>query len=86
MARTLDLLEKYGPAIGPPHVKRLEGTGGLYELRVPFGGQAYRLLFFLDGRKMVLAHGFTKKSERIPKREIQTAILRMKDYFQRQGR
>lgn len=86
VARALDLLEKYGPAIGPPHVKRLEGTGGLHELRVPFGGEAYRLLFFLNGRRIVLAHGFTKKSDRIPKKEIQTAIARMKNYFQRQGR
>ncbi|WP_027719100.1 type II toxin-antitoxin system RelE/ParE family toxin [Desulfovirgula thermocuniculi] len=86
VARALDLLQEFGPAIGQPHVKRLEGTGGLYELRVPFGGQAHRLLFFLDGSDIVLVHGFTKKSDKIPRKEIQTAALRMKDYFQRKGR
>jgi len=83
VARALDLLEEYGPAVGAPHVKHLAGTGGLYELRVPFGGQAHRILFFLDGADIVLVHGFTKKADKIPKRELETAISRMKDYLQR---
>ncbi|MEW5762040.1 MAG: type II toxin-antitoxin system RelE/ParE family toxin [Bacillota bacterium] len=42
VARALDLLAEYGPVMGPPHVKHL--GGGLFELRVLFGGQAHRLL------------------------------------------
>jgi phage-related protein len=83
VARALDLLEEYGVAIGPPHVKPLPGTDRLWELRVPFGGQAYCLLFFPDGQKIVLLHGFTKKSQKLPGKELQTAISRMKEYLRR---
>ncbi|ACX52462.1 protein of unknown function DUF891 [Ammonifex degensii KC4] len=86
VARALDLLEEHGPAIGMPHVRRLEGTEGIFELRVPFGGQAHRLLFFLDGEKIVVVHAFTKKSSKTPKNEIQTAVLRMDDYLRRERR
>ncbi|TDA64064.1 MAG: type II toxin-antitoxin system RelE/ParE family toxin [Clostridia bacterium] len=86
VARALDLLEQYGPALGPPHVKPLKGTGGLCELRVPFGGQAYRLFFFPDGGEVIVTHAFTKKSEKTPKKELQTAISRMKEYQERRLR
>lgn len=83
VARALDLLEQYGSALGSPHVKPLKGTGGLYELRVPFGGQAYRLFFFPDGGDVVVVHAFTKKSEKTPKKELQIAISRMREYQER---
>jgi len=76
-------LEEYGVALGLPHVKSLPGTDGLWELRVPFGGQAYRVLFFLDDEKIIFLHSYTKKSHKLPKRDLQTTISRMKDYLQR---
>jgi phage-related protein len=69
--------------MGPPHVKHL--GGGLFELRVPFGSQAHRLLFFQDSKRIVLVHGFTKKSGKTPKKELQTALRRMRDYQQRRS-
>ncbi|HID31264.1 MAG TPA: type II toxin-antitoxin system RelE/ParE family toxin, partial [Desulfobacterales bacterium] len=50
---------------------------------VPFGGQAHRLLFFPDNGKVVLVHSYTKKSQKLPKKELKTAISRMKDYLRR---
>ena len=85
IARAIDLLEECGPALGMPHVKPLPDTGGLRELRVPFGGQAYRLLFFADGNSLVLAHGFIKKAQKLPRKEIEIAMSRMKDYLQRRN-
>lgn len=46
IARAFDLLEEFGLKLGMPYVRPLPGTGGRWELRVPFGGQAYRILFF----------------------------------------
>ncbi|MCL6478220.1 MAG: type II toxin-antitoxin system RelE/ParE family toxin [Peptococcaceae bacterium] len=83
IARSLDLLEEFGPQIGMPYVKRLEETEGLWELRVPFGGQSYRLLFFVHGSLLVITHAFSQKTSKIPRKEINTAISRMKDYIQR---
>ncbi len=85
IARALDLLEECGPALGMPHVRPLPDTGSLRELRIPFGGQAYRLLFFADGNSLVLVHGFVKKTQKLLRKELQTAISRMKDYLQRRN-
>lgn len=84
-ARALDLLEEYGPSLGMPHIRPLPDTGGLRELRVPFGGQAYRLLFFSDGNSLVLVHGFAKKTHKLPRKELNIAVSRMKDYLQRRN-
>ena len=46
----------------------------------------YRVFFFpVSGRKLILLHGFKKKSQETPKRELQTAETRMKDYVHRYG-
>jgi len=83
--RALDLLEQYGPAIGMPHVRMLDSAVSLYELRIPFGGQAHRILFSKDQNKLVLVHGFLKKSEKTPKKELEIGVNRTKDYLQRKG-
>ena len=39
-----------------------------------------RVFFTVDNNKMVLLHGFTKKSQKTPQNEIDTAESRLKDY------
>ncbi len=85
VARAFDLLEEFGPGIGRPWVERLSGGEGLWALRVPFGGQAFRFLFFKHGNVIVVVHGFSKKSAKIPLKELHTAIERMKDYKARRS-
>jgi phage-related protein len=70
IARSFDLLEEYGPEIGMPYIKLLPGTGGLWELRVPFGGQLLRLLFFIEGNLLVMVHAFFKKTAKTPLKEM----------------
>jgi len=49
---------------------------GIYELRVRVGTINYRMLYFFHGRiAAVLAHGLMKE-DRVPKRDIETAIQR----------
>lgn len=67
-----------------PMVKHLEGK--LWELRRASNGNIYRLLyFFFTGRKIVFVHGFQKKTQKTPQREIETARKRMNDYIKRKG-
>lgn len=71
----------------PPnqYFKKLVGSD-LWEVRTTYGGNAFRLLGFFDGDQLiVLTSGFTKKTQKTPKQEIDTAQARMKDYFQRKG-
>jgi len=67
-----------------PLVKHLEGK--LWELRRESGGNIYRLLyFFFTGRRIVFVHGFQKKTQKTPRREIEFAQQRLEDYIKRQG-
>ena len=49
---------------------------GLYEVRTNSSGKAYRVFFSLRGKTIVLLHGFMKKTQKTPVREIETARLR----------
>ena len=66
------------------YLKKLPGTDGLWEVRAQVGGNAYRLLGFFDGgRLIVLVSGFAKKTEEVPARELDTAQQRRQDYWER---
>jgi phage-related protein len=67
-----------------PLVKHLEGK--LWELRRSSRGNIYRLLyFFFTGKRIVFVHGFQKKTQKTPRKEIETAVSRMNDYVERKG-
>ena len=84
--RSLELLEEYGLLLREPWVKNIHGIPKLRELRFTSFGEIYRVFFFpVSGRKLILLHGFKKKSQETPKRKLQTAEARMKDYVHRHG-
>jgi phage-related protein len=72
--RTIELVEKYGPLLGMPHERKI--TDCLHELRVR-GRQEVRILYYVERNLIVLIHGFIKKSQKTPKREIETALRRI---------
>ncbi|MBQ6070857.1 MAG: type II toxin-antitoxin system RelE/ParE family toxin [Bacteroidales bacterium] len=54
---------------------------GLYEFRVNYGNKEFRMFFIYDGEQIVvLFKCFTKKSQKVPKREIEKAI-KLKDEY-----
>lgn len=66
------------------YFKKMESTDDLWEVRVQFGNNIFRILSFFDGPRLVmLANGFTKKTQKTPRREIDLAEQRKKDYFRR---
>ena len=63
-------------------LKHIEGTDGLYEIRVKVGNTIYRIFCCFDaGRIVILFNGFQKKSQKTPKKEITKALTLMKEYF-----
>jgi len=59
----------------------LEGTDGLYEIRVKNGSDIFRIFCFFDeGKLVVLANGFQKKTQKTPKQEIEKALKIKKEY------
>lgn len=77
--KLLKVLERYGPDLKRPYADFLRD--GIRELRVGFGGNAYRALyFFFVGDAIVITHAFMKKTNEVPAAEIERA-LRYKDDF-----
>ncbi len=63
------------------YLKHLEGTDGLYEIRVQAGSDIFRIFCFFDkGRLIVLANGFQKKPQKTPKKEIDKALKIKEEY------
>ena len=60
----------------------LEGTDGLYEMRITLGSDIFRVFCFFDkGRLVVLLSGFQKKTQKTPKKEIDKAVRLMAQYY-----
>src|SRR4030042_4042109 len=86
VAQEIENIRSEGIYLGLPFVKKLSGKEykGLWELRVRFGSDYVRIIYFLHTEKtFVLLHGFKKKTNRAPKRELETAKRRMIEYKNR---
>jgi phage-related protein len=71
-------------AVPSLYFKKLIGTEDIWECRIQFGSNAYRLLcFFLNRSVVVLSHGFVKKSQKIPVHEIERAEAYRRDFLKR---
>jgi phage-related protein len=78
---TFDLVEDL-PRVPETYLKHLKDTDGLYEIRVQFGGDIFRIFCFFDqGQLVVLANGFQKKTQKTPKKEIEMA-LKIKEAYE----
>lgn len=83
IVKEIDLLEDYGIELRPPKVWKITGKrySGLWELRVKFSSNDYRIFYFLySGGIFVLLHGFIKKKNRTDRRELEIAKSRMDEY------
>lgn len=77
---TFDLIEEL-QRIPETYLKHLEGTDGIYEIRVQVGSDIFRIFCFFDnGKLVVLANGFQKKTQKTPKKEIDKALKIKAEY------
>ena len=79
------LLIEHGPQnVREPYVKHI--TGKLFEIRAKGKDGIARVFYFaMTQQRIVLVHGFIKKTQKTPKREIETAIARMKEVLEAQA-
>jgi len=62
--------------------EQMTGYDGLFVIRIEFESNIYRIFCCFDkGNLVVLFSGFQKKSQKIPKKEIEKAMRIMKEYF-----
>jgi phage-related protein len=84
--REIELLKKFGNELHFPHVRKMEGEkyNSLWELRIEFASDAFRIFYFMYYQnKSILLHGFQKKIEKTPAKELDIALNRMNDYIAR---
>jgi phage-related protein len=80
LARIFDLLQEQGTAVGKPYVAPLEDK--LYEIRIEQETNIYRALYFAyTSKRFILLHGFQKKTQKTPKKELDLAKERMKAFL-----
>lgn len=79
---SIRLLKAFGTSIGLPHVKKLTGTD-LWELRI-LGTDSIRIIYItITGKTLLLLHGFKKKKNKIPQKEIKMALGRVAEFRSR---
>jgi phage-related protein len=79
----LQLIEEL-PSVPEQYFKKLAGTEDIWEVRVQFGNDIFRLLGFIHGGQLIiLTNGFAKKTQKTPLSEIALAERRRQDYLSR---
>ncbi len=64
------------------YFQHMDGSVGLYEIRVEVGSNIFRAFAFFDeGQLIVVANAFQKKTQKTPKNEIELAKKIKKEYF-----
>lgn len=77
-ARITERILIYGPNLGMPFTRALED--GLFELRIKAKEGISRIFYCtIKKRQVVMLHGFIKKSQKIPKKELAIAKQRMRE-------
>lgn len=72
------ILEQRGNALREPHSKAF--GNGLFELRIKGKDSIARLFYcFAVGKKIYILHGFIKKSNKTPKKELEIALKTMQE-------
>ena len=67
---------QFGWPLGMPLADHLGGD--IWEVRVKLNNRIARILFVLEGKTMVLLHGFIKKQQATPKPDLDLARDRLK--------
>ena len=81
--RIISLLKEYGNLLGEPFSKSLKD--GVFELRIQFGSDNVRILyFFCNGKTIILTNGFVKKTQKTPEKEIFLALKYREEYLKRE--
>lgn len=82
--RLIETLTERGVLLKEPFTRQIRGK--IRELRIKDVQGNVRILYFTHtGKRFILLHGFIKKTDKTPEREIETAEKRMNDHIKRHG-
>ena len=79
----LQLIEELNE-IPRQYFKKLVDSEGIWEVRIQFGNDIFRLFGFFDGGTLlILTNGFAKKTQKTPMQVIALAVRRKEEYLSR---
>lgn len=82
---TLKVIEELD-RIPEQYLRYVKNTSGLYEIRVQVGNDIFRIFCFFDyDNLIVVGHGFQKKTQKTPKKEIERAERIKHEYYENKG-
>ncbi|SFV64899.1 hypothetical protein, phage-related [hydrothermal vent metagenome] len=78
ITRNMLMLRKFNITLKEPYVKPLGDK--LYEIRAKDTKGIYRVIYFAyTGKRFIMLHGFTKKTQKTPTKELKLAKKRMEE-------
>lgn len=84
VAQFISLLEEKGPQMPYSYCKKLTHSN-LWELKISYRTNTYRIFFFYHGKTIALLHGIAKKTDDTPAADLELSEKRMKEWFRRKG-
>ena len=78
----LKLLSEHGTELASNYLEKVKN--GIWALRPEYGGNEYRIFFFMSDKKIILVHAILKNTRQLPKTDVKTAENRMEEWLQRQ--
>ena len=79
--KVIEIIETF-ERVPTKYLKSIVGAKGLYEARIKLGSNIWRVFCFFDeGKLVILLNGFTKKTQKTPKNEIEKAKRLMQEYY-----
>lgn len=81
--REIELLAEFGFSLGMPHIKKMQGTDVIWELRIKHSSNNFRIFYFcFTGGKFVLLHGIRKTTGKTPKKALDLSLKRKNLYVE----
>lgn len=83
VVKLFNRLSEYGVLLKEPYTRQVKGK--IRELRIKDSQGAIRVLYFTyTGKRFILLHGFIKKTEKTPVKDVELAEKRMNDFIIRE--
>ena len=81
VTKWVEMLERHGPDLPRPYADVIRGK--IRELRIGFGTNEYRLLYFFYGKRIIITYGFIKKTDKVAVEDIEMADRIMEEFMRR---
>jgi phage-related protein len=86
VARSIRLLQEFGPSLREPHSKKVSDWPGLFELRIMLGHDACRFFYFWHHEHLyIVTSGYIKKRMKLDRKELERAALLMRQHTEGTG-